>query len=233
MIAFTAEFEIEKNVKIVDKDALIIVDMQNDFIPGGALPVEDGDLIIEGINKVATIIKNISGNVILTQDWHPPGHRSFASVYLGKKPGDEFQSEDGAIGPILWPDHCVQGTKGSQFHKDLKIDLASTIIRKGTHINVDSYSAFLENDKKTETGLAGYLKSFDIKRVFICGLALDYCCYFSAMDAVDFGFEVYFIVDLTKGIDLPTGNISKSLKNMKQKGIKIIKISSIETSLEI
>lgn len=226
MIAFIVEIEIEKNVKIVDKDALIIVDMQNDFIPGGALPVEDGDLIIEGINKVATIIKNISGNVILTQDWHPPGHRSFASVYPGKKPGDEFQSEDKAIGPILWPDHCVQGTKGSQFHKDLNINLASTIIRKGTHINVDSYSAFLENDKKTETGLVKYLKSYNIKRVFICGLALDYCCYFTAMDAVDFGFEVFFIVDLTKGIDLPPGNISKSLRNMQKKGIRFANQSS-------
>jgi len=220
------EIEIEKNVNIVDKDALIIVDMQNDFIPGGALPVENGDLIIGGINKVATTFKNVSQNVILTQDWHPPGHKSFASVYPGKNPGDEFQSENGAIGPILWPDHCVQGTKGSQFHKRLKIDLASTIIRKGTHINVDSYSAFLENDKKTETGLAKYLKSYNIKRVFICGLALDYCCYFTAMDAVDFGFEVFFIVDLTKGIDLPPGNISKSLKNMEQNGIKFLNLSS-------
>jgi len=110
-----------------------------------------------------------------------------------------------------------------EFHKNLNTDLASCIIRKGTNLNVDSYSAFLENDKKTETGLAGYLKSLDINRIYICGLALDYCCYFSAMDAVEFDFEVFFILDLTKGIDLPPGNISKSLGNMKKKGIKFVK----------
>ena len=220
--------KIREKVKINKKDALIIVDMQNDFILEGALPVEDGDLIIEGINKVAKKFKKICRNVILTQDWHPPGHKSFASVYPGKNPGDEFRSEDGAIGPVLWPNHCVQGTKGSEFHKTLKIDLARCIIRKGININVDSYSVFLENDKETETGLAGYLKSLDINRIYICGLALDYCCYFSAMDAVDFGFEVFFIFDLTKGIDLPPGNISKSLGNMKKKKIQFVNQSSFK-----
>ena len=213
---------IKKNLKIDKKDVLIIVDIQNDFIPGGALPVEEGDLIIEGINEVANKFNKICRNVILTQDWHPPGHRSFASVYPGKSPGDEYQSEDGAIGPLLWPDHCVQGTRGSEFHTDLNTDLASVIIRKGANLNVDSYSAFLENDKKTETGLSGYLKSLNINRVFICGLALDYCCYFSAMDAVDFDFKVFFLVDLTKGIDLPPGNISKSLGNMEKKKIQFV-----------
>jgi nicotinamidase/pyrazinamidase len=216
----------EENKKITQKDALIIVDIQNDFIPGGALPVEEGDLIIEGINKVAHNFKNFSRNVILTQDWHPPGHLSFASSHPGMDPGDEFQSEDGKIGPVLWPDHCVQGTIGAEFHDDLNKNLASLIIRKGRNPKVDSYSAFLENDKKTETGLAGYLNSVRIQRVFVCGLALDYCCYFTAMDAVIFGFDVYLIIDLTKGIDLPAGNVSSAVENMKAKGIKFVNSES-------
>ena len=212
--------DLEKNIKIDTKDALIVIDIQNDFMPGGALPVENGDLIVEDINQLANLFKGFSGNVILTQDWHPSSHHSFASTYSEKKPGDEFQTDDGSIGPILWPDHCIQGTNGAKFHDKLNINLASAIIRKGRNPMVDSYSVFLENDKKTETGLAGYLKSIKIKRVFICGLALDYCCYFSAIDAFDFGFEVFFLLDLTKGIDLPPGNISKSIENMRKKGIK-------------
>lgn len=222
------ELEYEKNITINEDDALLVVDIQNDFIPGGALAVEDGDLIIEGINNVANIFKEFSRNVVLTQDWHPKDHKSFASQYPGKDPGDEFQTDDGSIGPVLWPDHCVQGTKGAEFHVNLESNLASIIVRKGRNPNVDSYSAFLENDKKTETGLAGYLKSINVKRVFVCGLALDYCCYFSAMDGIDFGFEVYLIVDLSKGIDLPPGNISKSIENMKDKGVKFINQDSFK-----
>jgi len=214
--------EFVENINVNENDVLLIIDIQNDFIPGGALPVEGGDLIIDGINKIARIFKEVTRNVVLTQDWHPSGHLSFASSYPDKEPGDEYQSEDGAIGPVLWPDHCVQGTSGAEFHKNLKVDLASVIIRKGRNPKVDSYSAFLENDKKTETGLKGYLKSIETKRIFICGLALDYCCYFSAIDAREFGFEVYFILNLTKGIDLPPNNIIQSIQNMKDKGIKFI-----------
>ena len=209
---------IQKKITINTNDSLLIIDMQYDFMPGGALPVEDGDQIIDNINLVAEIFKNNNGIVVLTQDWHPKNHKSFASSYPGKSPGDEFQSE--GIGPILWPDHCVQGTQGAKFHDKLKTDLANGIIRKGYNIDVDSYSGFIENDKKSETGLAGLLKSLNIKRIFICGLALDYCCYFTAIDGIDFGFEVYFLVNLTKGIDLPPGNISSSLEDMKNKGIK-------------
>ena len=194
--------------------------MQYDFMPGGALPVEEGDQIIDDINVVAEIFKKNNGIVVLTQDWHPKNHKSFASNYPGKNPGDEFQSE--GIGPVLWPDHCVQGTHGAKFHKKLKTDLAYAIIRKGYNLNVDSYSGFVENDKNSETGLAGLLKSLSIKRIFICGLALDYCCYFTAIDGIDFGFEVHFLVNLTKGIDLPPGNISSSLENMRNKGIKFV-----------
>ncbi len=215
------DLELQKGIKInSEKDALIIVDMQNDFIPGGALPVEGGDLIIDGINNIAEHFKNQNAIVVLTQDWHPKNHMSFASSHPGKNPGDEYQSE--GIGPVLWPDHCVQNTKGAEFHKDLNVTLADNIIQKGMNPEVDSYSGFLDNDKKSETGLADYLKSENIKRIFVCGLALDYCCYSTAMDGVDFGFEVYFLVDLTKGIDLPPGNISVSLENMKNKGIKFV-----------
>lgn len=209
-----------KGISISHSEALIVVDIQNDFIPGGSLPVDDGDQIIVGINEVAQIFHSNHAPVILTQDWHPIGHKSFASAYPGKQPGDEYQTE--AIGPVLWPDHCVQDTYGAKFHKDLKTPFARAIIRKGTNPEIDSYSAFLENDKKSETGLAGLLKGLKVERVFVCGLALDYCCFFSAMDAVDFGFEVYLIVDLTRGIDLPPGNISQSLKNMSTKGIKFV-----------
>ena len=208
----------QKNIALNKHDALIVVDMQNDFMPGGALPVEEGDKIIDAINIVSEIFKNNNGIVVLTQDWHPEGHMSFASAHPNKESGDEFQSE--GIGPVLWPDHCVQGSKGAKFHDKLKVNLAHMIIRKGYNPNIDSYSGFIENDKKSETGLAGFLKSLNIKRIFICGLALDYCCFFTALDGIDFGFEVYFLVNLTRGIDLPPGNISKSLQDMTDKGIK-------------
>jgi nicotinamidase/pyrazinamidase len=210
----------QKSISLSKHDALIIVDMQYDFMPGGALPVEEGDQIIDDINSVAEIFKENNGIIVLTQDWHPRNHMSFASSHLDKSPGDEFQSE--GIGPVLWPDHCVQDSKGARFHDKLKIKLAHAIIRKGYNPNVDSYSGFVENDKNSETGLAGLLKSLSIKRIFICGLALDYCCYFTAIDGIDFGFEVYFLVNLTKGIDLPPGNISSSLENMRNKGINFV-----------
>ncbi len=212
------DLKLEKNIKINKKDSLIIIDLQNDFIPGGSLPVEEGDLIIDDINKIAEIFKKNDAYIVLTQDWHPPDHLSFASNHPGKNPSDEYQS--GGIEPVLWPDHCIQSSKGAKFHQNLKIELADKIIRKGTNPKVDSYSGFLDNDKKSETGLANYLKSEGIKRIFICGLALDYCCYATAIDGVDFDFNVYFLIDLTKGIDLPPGNISKSLEKMSSKGIK-------------
>ena len=220
-----SNLEYEKGIKISNEDALLIVDMQYDFMPGGALPVEDGDKIIEDINLMAKRFKNSSTNIILTQDWHPKEHMSFASNHPGKKPGDLYQTE--AIGPILWPDHCVQGTKGAMFHKDLNTTLAHAIIRKGYNPKIDSYSGFLENDKSSETGLAGLLKSLKIKRIFICGLALDYCCFATAMDGIDFGFTVYFLADLTKGIDNPPGNIAKSLETMSKVGIKFANKDSI------
>ncbi|MFX0025050.1 MAG: bifunctional nicotinamidase/pyrazinamidase [Candidatus Hermodarchaeota archaeon] len=218
------ELKIEKSISINHNDALLIVDMQNDFMPGGALPVEEGDQIIDDINSLALKFNTNHSKIVLTQDWHPRNHLSFASNHPGKSPGDEYQTE--AIGPVLWPDHCVQGLKGADFHENLDKNLAHAIIRKGYNPQIDSYSGFIENDKKSETGLAGYLKSLNIKRIFICGLALDYCCYSTAIDGVDFGFEVYFLIDLTKGIDLPPGNISNALESMTNKGIKFAKFES-------
>lgn len=217
-----------KNIEIDEKDALIVVDMQNDFIPGGSLPVEEGDLIIKEINRTAKKFKKNEGLVIFTQDWHPQSHKSFASNHPGKSPSDEFTSEDGAIGPVLWPDHCIQNTKGAEFHKDIKIDLGDKIIKKGINPNVDSYSGFQDNDKKSETGLREYLNSVKIKRIFICGLALDYCCYFTAMDGVDFGYDVYFLVDLTRGIDVPEGNVKKVFEKMNKKGIQFANKASFK-----
>jgi len=165
-------------------------------MPGGALPVEEGNQIIDSINQLSKIFKNNNGKIILTQDWHPESHKSFASSYNNKNPGDEYHSD--GIG----------------------IDLAHTIIRKGSNPEVDSYSAFIENDKKSETRLKNYLNSLKIKKIFICGLALDYCCYYTALDGIDLGFEVYFLVNLTRGIDLPPGNISIALQHMTDKGVK-------------
>ena len=215
----------EKNIDIDTNDALIIVDVQNDFLPGGALEVKEGDQIIEGINHVAELFRRKKAHIILTQDWHTSDHFSFASSHPGKKPGDEFQTD--AIGPVLWPDHCVQGTNGAKFHKDLKFNYGHVIIRKGYNPKIDSYSGFLENDKKSETGLVGVLKSLEIKRIFICGLALDYCAYYTAMDGRNFGFDVIFLVNLTRGIDLPEGNISRALKSMTENGIKFGKEESL------
>jgi len=217
-----SELDYIDNIEIRKTDSLLIVDMQYDFLPGGALAVEDGDQIIEGINNVAEKFYRKDINIVQTQDWHPSNHKSFASAYKDKVPGDEFISNEGAIGPVLWPDHCVQESKGAMFHEDLNTKYTRAIIRKGYHEEVDSYSAFLENDKETKTGLDGYLKSLGVERIFIGGLALDYCCFYSAMDAIDYGFEVFFIVDLSKGIDNPPGNISKALDEMKSKGVKFV-----------
>ncbi len=218
----------EKNIQINKKDALIIVDMQNDFIPGGSLAVKEGDLIIKDINKIAHKFKDNKGIVVLTQDWHPQNHLSFASNHPEKNPGDDYRSEDGVIGPVLWPDHCVQGTDGAEFHKELNTELADKIIQKGMNPKVDSYSGFRDNDKKSETGLKNYLNLKKIKRIFVCGLALDYCCYYTAMDGLEFGYRTFFLDNLTRGVDLPEGNIDNALKNLKESGIKFAKIESFK-----
>ena len=222
-----SDLKLEDEVSISKTDGVIIVDVQNDFVPGGNLPVEQGDEIIRGINEVAVVFKKKNGLIVLTQDWHPPNHESFASAHPGKNPFDEFTAD--GIGPVLWPDHCVQGEKGADFHPALNTSLADEIIQKGTNPDIDSYSGFLENDKKTETGLARYLKSVGVTRVFVCGLALDYCVYFTAMDGKTLGFDVWFIIDLTRGIDAPEGNISNALETMTKSGIKFVESKTLLT----
>jgi nicotinamidase/pyrazinamidase len=199
-----------------ENDALIIIDIQNDFCPGGALAVPEGDKIIPLINKLSVRFKR----VIATQDWHPEDHLSFAVNHPGKK---EFDVIDyNGMEQVLWPSHCVSGTPGAEFHPDLAMKNVDLILRKGSNPEIDSYSAFRENDKETLTGLEGYLKTLGIKETYLCGLALDYCVFYSAMDAKELGLETYVIIDATRGIDSPEGNIDKSLTIMKEKGIEII-----------
>ena len=198
------------------KKAIIVIDIQNDFCPGGALPVKEGDRIVPVINAV---MRNFD-IVIGTQDWHPRNQVSFASNHKGKNVYD--QVDINGIAQTLWPAHCVQGSHGAEFHKDLDTARFNLIVRKGTNPGIDSYSAFVENDKKTETGLHGYLEALKIKDVYLCGLATDYCVYFSAMDAVKYGFNTSVILDACRGIDVPEGNINKCVRDMKSAGIRIV-----------
>jgi nicotinamidase/pyrazinamidase len=209
-------FDIKKN------SALIVVDMQNDFLPGGALAVNEGDQIIDSINELTKKFHESKRTyVIFSQDWHPPNHASFASQHEGKLPGDPIEGING-IGPVLWPDHCVQNTKGAEINKNINLEYGIAIIQKGDNPQIDSYSAFFENDKKTQTGLADLLKKKKVKNVYVCGLATDYCCFYTAMDAKLLGFNVFFIENLTRGIDIPENNIQNSLDSMKSKGVEII-----------
>jgi nicotinamidase/pyrazinamidase len=221
-----SEVMITKGVGIRPDDALIIVDVQNDFMPDGALPVAEGDLIVPGINKLVEKFHSLGNIIVLTQDWHTPDHQSFASAHKGKKPYEPFSSE--GIGPVLWPDHCVRGTPGAGFHRDLNTDFAKLIIRKGTNSKIDSYSAFIENDKKTKTGLSGYLSTVGIKRIFLCGLALDYCVYYSAIDGKRLGFNAILLIDLAKPVGAPEGNVSRVLEDMTARGILFTKAGQIK-----
>ena len=179
-------------------DALLVIDMQLDFLPGGALAVTDGDAIIPGINALAARFDH----VILTQDWHPRNHISFASSHPGKHPfTDTIEAPYGT--QTLWPDHCIQGTHGANLHPDLSIPHAELILRKGCQRNVDSYSAFTENDQQTPTGLAGYLRERGLTRLFFTGLAYDFCVGFSALAAARLGFESIVIEDLSRAVNLP------------------------------
>ncbi len=208
-------------MSIKNKNALIIIDLQNDFCPGGALEVRDGDKIIPIINK----IQGKFYKIIATQDWHPKDHISFASNYQGKKIYDVIKIDN--VEQVLWPDHCVRGTYGAELHKDLRTGNINLILRKGTDKNIDSYSAFIENDKKTLTGLSGYLNSLKIKQIFLVGLATDYCVYYSAMDALKFGYDTYVIIDACRGVDVPNNNVKRVIDIMKNNGIKIIKSTDI------
>ena len=200
--------------------ALIVVDVQNCFVSGGTLPVKGGEEVVPVINKLAAAFRNI----VVTQDWHTPGHASFASTHAGKKPFETTKLSYGT--QVLWPDHCVQGSDDAALHKDLKLPTAQIIIRKGFHKEMDSYSAFDEADHKTATGLAGYLKARGIKTLFVAGLATDFCVAWTALDARKAGFEVYVIDDATRAIDL-NGSLAAAWKEMAAKGVKRIQSGDV------
>lgn len=195
-------------------EALIVIDLQNDFCPGGALAVTDGDAIVAPINAM---LPNYSARVF-TQDWHPAGHMSFASSHPGKAP---YEMVDMPYGPqVLWPDHCVQGSEGASFHSALSTDPADMIIRKGFRREIDSYSAFFENDKTTPTGLEGYLRTREIDTLTLVGLATDFCVAYSALDAAALGFKVTVDLQACRGIDLD-GSLNAALNEMRDAGVKL------------
>ncbi|MEP1612787.1 MAG: bifunctional nicotinamidase/pyrazinamidase [Roseobacter sp.] len=194
------------------RQALLVIDVQRDFCPGGALAVQDGDHIVQPINT----LMNDTQTVILTQDWHPGGHSSFASSHSGAAPFDLIEMPYGP--QVLWPDHCVQGSPGAEFHPDLDVNQADLIIRKGFTPSIDSYSAFFENDQTTPTGLEGYLRTRGIEELILVGLATDFCVNFSALDAVKLGFKVTVREDLCRAIDLD-GSLAAAHAAMKNAGV--------------
>jgi nicotinamidase/pyrazinamidase len=210
-------------IKPGPKDVLLVIDVQNCFTPGGSLAVKDGDAIIPLINRLAGYFEH----VILTQDWHTPGHISFASTHSGKKPFEAIKLPYGD--QVLWPDHCVQGTPGAELHPALKIPHAELIIRKGYRREIDSYSAFLEADGKTPTGLAGYLKERNLTDCYFAGLATDFCVAWSALDARKAGFNASVIEDACRGIDVQ-GSLAKAWADMQGAGVRRMQSSDIATT---
>jgi nicotinamidase/pyrazinamidase len=207
-------------MQITLHDVLIVIDMQNDFCPGGALAVADGDEVIPVIHRIAPKFRH----VILTQDWHSPAHTSFASAHPGKRPFEEIELSYGT--QTLWPDHCVQGTRGAEFHPALHLPLAELILRKGFHPQVDSYSAFYENDWTTPTGLAGYLFERNLTRVFLAGLAYDYCVGYSALDARRLGLPAVVIRDACRAIDL-NGSVAKIEAEFATAGVELVESADL------
>jgi nicotinamidase/pyrazinamidase len=207
-------------VKPAGDDVLLVVDVQNGFVPGGALPVDDGHAVVPVVNRLARAFEH----VVLTQDWHPPGHASFASTH-GKEPFSTVRLHYGE--QVLWPDHCVQGTWDAEFHPELNIAHVQLIIRKGHRRGIDSYSAFYEADGATPTGLAGYLRERGLRRVFLAGLATDFCVAWSAIDALRAGFPALVIDDACRGIDTG-GSLARAWADMEAAGVQRIQSSDIE-----
>lgn len=203
-------------LKIEENDALLLVDVQNDFVKGGALAVPEGELIVPIVNQ----IQSKFSNVIATQDFHPADHGSFASNHIGKKVG-EFIELDG-LTQILWPNHCVQSSPGADFHPEIDRSNWKAIFQKGKNPKVDSYSGFFDNARKGDTGLSDYLRSLGIERVFVCGLALDYCVKFTVLDAKELGFETFLIADATRAVNLNPQDGAQAIAEMQGQGIHII-----------
>lgn len=198
------------------KKALIVIDLQNDFCPGGALAVDEGDLIVPIINSIAGSFDLVAA----TRDWHPADHVSFASNHPGSRVQDSI--DVAGIEQVLWPDHCLQGSSGAEFHPDFDIRPLDLIIHKGTNSGLDSYSAFFENDHQTPTGLAPYLNGLEVKELYFCGLATDYCVYFSVLDALGLGFQVHLLEDCVRGVGFPPGSIEERLQDMRTKGAVLL-----------
>jgi nicotinamidase/pyrazinamidase len=206
-------------MKISDRDVLLAIDVQNDFCTGGALAVPGGEKVVPAINRIAQKF----ANVVLTQDWHPQNHVSFAANHAGRQPFEAIALDYGP--QVLWPTHCVQGTAGAEFHRDLDVLKASLVVRKGFRRGIDSYSALFENDKRTPTGLLGYLRERELKTVFLAGLALDFCVRFSAEDARKAGFEVVVIEDACRGIDLD-GSVAAAHRSFRELGMSVISLEA-------
>jgi nicotinamidase/pyrazinamidase len=202
------------------RSALLVIDVQNDFTPGGQLAVPEGHLIVPLINRLARQFTQ----VVVAQDWHPTGHASFASSHPGHQPYDVIQLPYGE--QTLWPDHCVQSTPGAEFHRELDLPHAQLIIRKGCNPDIDSYSAFLEADRRTTTGLSGYLKERGIDTVYMVGLALDFCVMFSALDARAAGFNTYVVLDACRAIDL-NGSLAAAIERMQSAGVGLIQSTEL------
>lgn len=212
--------EMNPNLNIGAHDVLIVVDVQNDFCPGGALAVAEGDLVIAPIHRIASHFQHI----VLTQDWHATHHSSFASSHHGKQQYEQIDMSYGA--QILWPDHCIQSSKGAEFHPDLHLPQAELILRKGYNRDIDSYSAFFENDRTTPTGLGGYLAERGLTRCFIAGLAYDYCVGYSALDARQVGLQAYVLRDACRAIDL-NGSVATIEAEMAKAGVHIIETGDL------
>jgi nicotinamidase/pyrazinamidase len=225
----------------ITKTLLLEIDVQNDFCPAyakgtdGALAVPDGDAVIIPLNALAAAIAGAGGFVAATQDWHPAGHVSFASSHPGKKVGDiiNIAGQDGHAGHAqgLWPDHCVQGGWGADFHAGLDLKPVHLIVRKGFRKGLDSYSAFFENDRKTATGLEGWIRGLGIDTVLSGGLATDYCVFFSAMDSKKLGFDTIIVNDAVRGVDLPAGSVEKAVAQMRAGGITFAASEELSVSL--
>ena len=202
-------------------NALIIVDVQYDFMPGGALPTRHGDEVVPVINRLQPRF----GIVIATQDWHPPDHGSFASNHPGRKPGETIDLN--GLEQILWPDHCVQGSPGAELHRDLDRARIEKIVRKGTDPGIDSYSTFFDNGRRKSTGLENDLRARGVSDVYLAGLATDYCVLWSARDAMELGFRTHVVSDACRGVDLKPGDSERAFDEMRARGIEVITAKAV------
>lgn len=205
----------------MDRRALILVDIQNDFMPTGALPVPKGDDVIALANQLQTKFDI----VVATQDWHPPRHGSFASEHEGRSPGELIELN--GLEQVLWPDHCIEGSEGAAFAEALDTESITRVFRKGSDPEVDSYSGFFDNGKRHDTGLGAWLKERGVADVFVCGLATDYCVKFTALDAAGLGLTTYLVEDACRGVELSEGDIERALVELREAGVRIVSSSEV------